>query len=101
MSTPNGTVKDTAGVKSAAEVKSKTVRPVVSTGNPRVTVAFPFSKIDINEPSAELRDLSALVAHLAEQTAQIVSQVAPDQAEAADSVAAQAALLSQRLNPVS
>ena len=101
MSTPNGSVKDTADVKSTAEVKSKTERPMVSTGNPRVTVAFPFSKIDINEPSEAVRDLSALVAQLAEQTAKIVSQIAPDQAEAADHLAAQAALLAHRLNPVS
>jgi hypothetical protein len=89
MSTPNGSAK------------GKAEHPMVSSGNPRVTVAFPFSKIDINEPSEALRDIAALVAQLAELTAKIVSQAAPDQAEDADRLAAQAALLAHRLSPVS
>jgi hypothetical protein len=89
MSTPNGSAK------------GKAEHPMVSSGNPRVTVAFPFSKIDINEPSEALRDIAALVAQLAELTAKIVSQAAPDQAEDADRLAAKAALLAHRLSPVS
>ncbi len=95
MSTPNGSTNGNA------EAESKAKRPVVSTGNPRVTVAFPFSKIDINEPSEALRDIAALVAKLAEQSAKIAGQAAPDQVEAADHLAAQAALLAQRLSPAS
>jgi hypothetical protein len=101
MSTPNGSVKSQAEVKSKTDVKSKAERPVVSTGNPRVTVAFPFSKIDINEPSEALRDLAALVARLAEQTAEIAGQAAPDLAPAADRLAAETALLAHRLGTAS
>ncbi|HYB14375.1 MAG TPA: hypothetical protein VEF71_02760 [Streptosporangiaceae bacterium] len=72
-------------------------RPVVSTGNPRVTVAFPFSKVEIREPPDAVRDLAAMVWRLAEQVAALAGQAAPGQAEAADSVAAEAALLAHRL----
>ncbi len=72
-------------------------RPVVSTGNPRVTVAFPFSKIEIIEPSDQVRDLAAIVLALADQVAALVGQTAPSQLDAADQVAAQAALLAERL----
>ena len=72
-------------------------RPVVSTGNPRVTVAFPFSKVEIRDPPEAVRDLAAMVWRLAEQVAELASQTAPGQAEAADSVAAEAALLAHRL----
>jgi len=85
--------------KAAAEAKTKHEHPVVSTGNPRVTVAFPFSRIDIREPSETLRDIAALVAKLAEQSAEIAAQAAPDLAEKADHLAAQATLLAQRLSP--
>jgi hypothetical protein len=89
MSTPNGSAK------------GKAEHPMVSSGNPRVTVAFPFSKIDINEPSGALRDIAALVAQLAEQAAKIAGQAAPDLAPAADHLAAQATLLAHRLSPAS
>jgi len=72
-------------------------RPVVSTGNPRVTVAFPFSKVEIRDPPQAVRDLAAMVWRLAEQVAALASQAAPGQAEAADGVAAEAALLAHRL----
>ena len=74
---------------------------MVNTGNPRVTVAFPFSKIDINEPSEALRDLAALVTRLAEQAAEIAGQAAPDLAPAADRLAAETALLALRLGTAS
>jgi hypothetical protein len=81
-----------------AEVSPSVVRqPVVSTGNPRVMVAFPFSKIEVREPSDEIRDLAAVVWALAEQVAALVRQTAPDQTGAADQVAAQATLVAQRL----
>jgi hypothetical protein len=72
-------------------------RTQVSSGNPHITVAFPFSRIDIREPSEVLRDLAALVEQLAEQVALIAGQVASDQADASDRLAAQAALLARRL----
>jgi hypothetical protein len=72
-------------------------RPVVSTGNPRVTVAFSSSKVEIRDPLEADRDLAAMVWRLAEQVAALASQTAPGQAEAADSVAAEAALLAHRL----
>ena len=72
-------------------------RPVVSTGNPRVTVAFPFSKVEIHDPPEAVRDLAAMVSRLAEQVAALASQTAPGQAQAADSLAAEAALLAHRL----
>jgi hypothetical protein len=75
-------------------------RPVVSTGNPRVMVAFPFSKIEVHEPSDEVRGLAAVVWALAEEVAALVKQTAPSQAEAADLVAAQATLLLHRLGAV-
>ena len=73
------------------------LRPVVSTGNPRVTVAFPFSKVEIRDPPEAVRDLAAMVWRLAEQVAVLARQTAPDQAAAADIVAAEAALLAHRL----
>lgn len=76
-------------------------RPVVSTGNPRVTVAFPFSKIELREPSDQVRDLAAIVLALADQVAALASQAAPSQVEAAEQVAAEASLLAERVRAVS
>jgi hypothetical protein len=72
-------------------------RAAVSSGNPRITVAFPLSRIDIREPSDALRDLAALVEQLAEQSAALISQLAPDRADEADRLAAQAALLARQI----
>jgi hypothetical protein len=72
-------------------------RAAVSSGNPRITVAFPLSRIDIREPSDSLRELAALTEQLAEQAAALVTLVAPDRADEADRLAAQAALLARRL----
>jgi hypothetical protein len=72
-------------------------RPVVSTGNPRVTVAFPFSKVEIRDQPEAVSDLAAMVWRLAEQVAVLARQTAPGQADAADAVAAEAALLAHRL----
>jgi len=57
-------------------------RPVVSTGNPRVTVAFPISKIDLREPGEDMINLAALVARTAAQLASLARQVGADPAEA-------------------
>jgi hypothetical protein len=72
-------------------------RAAVSSGNPRITVAFPFSRIDIKEPSEAVRELAALVEQLAEQAVTFARQAAPDHADEADRLAAQATLLAHRL----
>lgn len=76
-------------------------KPLVNTGNPRVTVAFPFSKIEIREPSDQVRDLAEIVWALADKVAGLVRHAAPDELEAADQLAAQAALLARRLGAAS
>jgi hypothetical protein len=72
-------------------------RAAVSTGNPRITVAFPFSRIDIKEPSEAVRELAALVEQLAELAVTFARQAAPDHADEADRLAARATLLAHRL----
>ena len=72
-------------------------RPAVNSGNPRITVAFPLSRIDIHEPTEALRDLAAMVAELAEQVATLAREVAPDEGDASDRLAAEAALLARRI----
>jgi hypothetical protein len=74
-------------------------RRAVNSGNPRITVAFPLSRIDIHEPSEELRDLAAMVEELAEEVATLAREVAPGQVEATDRLAAQAALIARRVGP--
>ncbi len=69
----------------------------VSSGNPRITVAFPFSKIEIAEPPAGLSELAVLVSQLAGQVATVVRAATPAAAHEADLLAAQAAALAQRL----
>jgi hypothetical protein len=72
-------------------------RPAVSSGNPRINVAFPFGRIAVQEPSEVLCDLAGLVEQLAEQVVSLTRQADPGQAEAADRLAAQAAALAHRL----
>lgn len=72
-------------------------RPVVSTGNPRVTVAFPFSKVEVGEPVDEIRDLAAMVWRLAEHVAVLARETVAEQAASAGAVAEQAGLLASRL----
>ena len=69
----------------------------VSSGNPRLAVSFPFSKIEINEPTEALRDLAGLVQRLAEQTAVVAREAVPDQAAACELLAAEADLLARRI----
>ena len=87
----------TSNSKAARADTAAAHRPVVSTGNPRVTVAFPFSKIELREPSDQVRDLAAIVLALAHQVAVLAGRTAPSQVEAAEQVAAQASLLAERL----
>lgn len=95
----NKNAREQHGRSDKADGAPHPARPAeVNSGNPRITVAFPFSKIDIREPSEALRDLAALVEQLTEQVALIAGQVAPDQADASDRLAAQAAILARRLS---
>ena len=56
-----------------ADDKSDKERPpqVISSPSTKITVAFPFSNIKIQEPSEQLRELAAVVADLAEQIAKL------------------------------
>jgi len=69
----------------------------VQSGNPRITVSFPFSKIDIHEPSAAMSEVAGLVAQLADQAAELSHELAADGADAADQLAEEARLLAARL----
>jgi len=69
----------------------------VSSGNPRITVSFPFSKIDIHEPTATLAEVATLVARLAEQVAALSRTPGADGADAADQLAEEAKLLASSL----
>jgi hypothetical protein len=46
------------------EAREKSAPPGTFNGSTRVNVAFPFSKINVQDPSKELAELSALVAEL-------------------------------------
>jgi hypothetical protein len=78
---------------------SKTKPSTVTGGNPRITVAFPFSKIELREPTvAALPDLAALVQRLAEQLASIAHDVDQTQARSADALVEQATAVADRLS---
>ena len=49
----------------------KKPRQIISSPSNKITVAFPFSNIKIQEPSEQLRELATVVADLAEQVAKI------------------------------
>lgn len=68
----------------------------VYSGNPRITVGFPFSRIEVHEPVAALADLAGLLSRLAEQIAQLTHAVTDD-GEEADRLADEARLLALRL----
>jgi hypothetical protein len=77
---------------------STEVRPVPSnTGNPRITVAFPFSKIDIRDPEPALTELATVVREIAEQVALLAHEVAPEQKATADRLVEKATRLSASL----
>ena len=69
----------------------------VGSGNPRITVAFPFAKIQLTEPARELGELAALVRGLADEIAGVAAAAAPEQAAAAAELAAEARALAARL----
>lgn len=81
-------------------------RAAVSSGNPRINVAFPFARIAVQEPSEALCELAGLVEDLAELLVTLTRGQAAGQPEAgagaglgkaADRLAAEAAVLARRL----
>ncbi len=93
--TAGGSARDRGPADGEAARRAR--RLVVSTGNPRVTVAFPFSKVEVREPVEEIGDLAVMVCKLAEKVAVLARETVPEQEAAADEVAGQAALLASRL----
>lgn len=80
------------------EEPKKPPRPAsVYSGNPRITVSLPFSKIDVHEPVGAVSDLAAMVLRLAEQVAALAHTVTADGADAADDLAEEARHLALRL----
>jgi hypothetical protein len=69
----------------------------VYSGNPRITVSLPFSRIDVHEPVGAVSDLAAMVLRLAEQVAALSHTVTADGADAADDLAEEAKQLALRL----
>lgn len=55
-----------------------------NTGNPRITVAFPFSHIEIRDQEPAVGDLAVLVQQLAEHVAALSHDVSPERAQEAD-----------------
>jgi hypothetical protein len=78
------------------EAKQRPRPTSVYSGNPRVTVAFPFARIEVHEPVTALADLAGLLSRLAEQVAQLTRAVTDD-GEEADRLADEAKLLAMRL----
>jgi hypothetical protein len=78
------------------EAKQRPRPTSVYSGNPRVTVAFPFARIEVHEPVTALADLAGLLSRLAEQVAQLTRAVTGD-GEEADRLADEAKLLAMRL----
>jgi hypothetical protein len=66
------------------EDTKKTPSVPTNTGNPCITVAFPFSKIEIRDSEPELAELAAVVQALAEQVAGLAHRLTPEAAKAAD-----------------
>jgi hypothetical protein len=70
---------------------TRQARPVpTNNGNPRVTVAFPFSKIEIRDPEPALADLAELVRGLTEYVATLSHELAAEHTEVADRLAEEA-----------
>jgi hypothetical protein len=71
----------------------KPSRPTsVYSGNPRITVSLPFSRIDVHEPVGAVSDLAAMVSRLAEQVAALAHRATVDGADGADVAGAADAL---------
>lgn len=70
----------------------------INTGNPRITVAFPFSSISVGGDTAALADLADLVARLAETVAGLAESLAEaERAAALRELAAESVELADRL----
>ncbi len=83
--------------RGTAEKPTQRPRPTaVYSGNPRITVSLPFSRIDVHEPVGALADLAGLLHRLAEQVDQLAHAVTDD-ADVADKLADEAKLLAARL----
>jgi hypothetical protein len=80
-----------------AENSTAPSRAPSNTGNPRVTVAFPFSKIEIREPEPALADLAALVRDLTEYIVAMPADRSADQAEAGEELVDRATRLASGL----
>jgi hypothetical protein len=76
-----------------AEDSADIRRAPSNTGNPRITVAFPFSKIDIRDPEPALADLAVMLRDLAQYVAALSHELSPDTADAADRLADRATSL--------
>jgi len=61
-----------------------------NTGNPRITVAFPLSKISIGQADPVLPSLADVVARLAEAVATLAEAVSAEDAEAIQALAEEA-----------
>ena len=79
--------------------ENSTQSPAVpgNTGNPRVTVAFPFSKIEIRDPEPALAHLAALVRDLTEYVATLPLDLPAEQKDLADRLVQQAKQLASSL----
>ena len=80
-----------------AENSTEPRRVPSNTGNPRVTVAFPFSKIEIRDPEPALADLAALVRDLAEYMVALPNDLPPDQTDRAERLVHEARRLASSL----
>jgi hypothetical protein len=79
------------------ESPARTTGVPSNTGNPRVTVAFPFSHIEIRDREPAASDLAALVCSLAEHVAALSHDLAPERADEADALVARANQLAASL----
>ena len=68
-----------------------------NTGNPRITVAFPFSRISIGQADPALPALADVVARLAEAMATLADRVSADDAEAIQALAEEALALTSEM----
>lgn len=65
----------------------------VNSGNPRITVAFPFSKIAITQTDPVLADVADLVRRLTEHLAVLARELDTDEAEAIEALVDEAEAL--------
>jgi len=68
-----------------------------NTGNPRITVAFPFSRISIGQADPAVPALADVVARLAEAMATLADGVSADDAEAIQVIADEARALTSEM----